>query len=1120
MRNTWKKSIAWLLCLVMLLALVPSLASADDTENDEQTIELSESETTEPEETLLSNELSPCNDTETPELPADEPSGDDTETPELPVDTEHIVLEDALIIGSNKAWIYEAGKMVYWRILPTEDVIYEFNVRDKGVICVFTDDEFDVIDRIVIPDNELKNNIMPGVLHAGETYYLGVQHSNLSKTGSILVCVESCPVNACGNNITWKFFPGDGVLSIGSYGKMWDYKPNTVPWMKYRDQIKTLRLFNSGGSSWKSIGSYAFYGCSNLASIENMSLMRDIGSYAFYGTAIDAVACRGAVGSYAFANCKNLTKAFLKEQVTSVGQYAFAGCENLVKLTMEDRIKWIGAHAFEDTGLKTVALPDQILAIPANLFANCKDLTTVTLPQNLEKIRENAFLNCGITALQLPEKVNEIHFSAFKGCKNLAPSAFKVDAANETFSAKNGTLLSRDGSTLLIALYRAATGAYTTPVGVQTVAENSFTGCTALTELTLTPGVAMVEKDALKGCTALNKVMVPLTLKTIQSGAFADCDVKDVYYAGTEAERNHNLSVDPEGNDAFLNAEWHYTEPTSFDGTAVWNEEDVQIKNGTPYVVYSGSAFTPRFTLLSAEGETVNPATYTVEYRENVEAGTGYAFVTFTEGYTGTLRLYFKIYLPATEKTYVENVENGIRISWEPVEGAAGYVIYRRAWNLVDAGWTTFERWNNTPNLVWTDTAVYAGTRYQYGVKAYFDRRMDAVTGVLIGGNVGDNFNLGVVGPLKTTVRITTRHLNSLKPGDGAITANWDASKVFTGYQLKYATDEAFTKNLASVKVSNAKTQSTVLKSLTNGTAYYVRVRSYHEFAGMTYFGQWSNMIRVKPGSGQTMYDVMYRALLIGENNYSGDLALKGPINDMNAMAGMLKGLKRPFQVKTLPNSNKTAILNAIKSTYADAMDSDISLFYYSGHGTDARGDQTYQGALVPIDENLITMKELAEMLSKVRGRVIVILDSCQSGAAIARSGEDAAEAFNRSAIEAFSGYWLEPEDGIDGQTAKMGEFRKSKFIVLTASTERYPSYEGKFDGSGYYQGAFTAALIRGMGCKYPNGSYSGPMPADVDKNQEVTLHELYTYAYNRAYNWTYQYAQYYGPDSEVLFRR
>ena len=153
--------------------------------------------------------------------------------------------------------------------------------------------------------------------------------------------------------------------------------------------------------------------------------------------------------------------------------------------------------------------------------------------------------------------------------------------------------------------------------------------------------------------------------------------------------------------------------------------------------------------------------------------------------------------------------------------------------------------------LEWIDGSdashkVYAGTRYQYGIKAYFARRLDPIANVEIGGNVGDNFNLGEVGPLKTTVRITTRELKSVTAGAKQMTVKWAPSKNFTGYQIKYATDAGFTKNVKAIKINDPKAAQTVITGLASGTTYYVTIRSYHEFNGMTYFGEWSNVLSCK----------------------------------------------------------------------------------------------------------------------------------------------------------------------------------------------------------------------------------------------------------------------------------
>jgi hypothetical protein len=375
--------------------------------------------------------------------------------------------------------------------------------------------------------------------------------------------------------------------------------------------------------------------------------------------------------------------------------------------------------------------------------------------------------------------------------------------------------------------------------GVYTINERAFYMCEGLTHITFPESINNIGACAFFRCTNLKSISLGAWVDTIGEWAFEDTQLSEVYYNGTIEDCEY-IYFDQD-NDTLFNATWYYLDDDAY-GTVELNENDVQFNGYTPYVIANGSVQKPRFVVRDSWGQVVSPTYYDYKYLENIRPGTAHIMIKFKNGYYGTAHGWFKIYLPATTKTEVANVSNGIRITWAPVEGAAGYVIYRRAWSSTTNGWTTFERWNNTPNRTYTDTAVYAGTRYQYGVKAYFEQRYDPVSCVTLGGNVGDNYNLGRVGPLKTMVRITTRTLKGLTAGSGSFTANWDTSKLFTGYQIKYSTDSSFKNNVKTVWISNWKTGQKTVYSLQSGRAYYVCVRSYHVFEGIRYFGEWSNV--------------------------------------------------------------------------------------------------------------------------------------------------------------------------------------------------------------------------------------------------------------------------------------
>lgn len=264
-------------------------------------------------------------------------------------------------------------------------------------------------------------------------------------------------------------------------------------------------------------------------------------------------------------------------------------------------------------------------------------------------------------------------------------------------------------------------------------------------------------------------------------------------------------------------------------------------------------------------------------------------------------------------------------------------------------------------------------------------------------------------------------------------------------------------------------------------------------------------------------YDMgtVYRALLIGEVNFNPVCNRNG--GDVSRMDDMLSSVTGPdggmYQVTRRLNLSKTEIQSAIQTTFADATENDVSLFFIATHGNTSSSG-TYAGALATVDADgnqiTLTMSALAGYLSQVPGKVIVILESCGSGAGIydpdvaenSKNGQETAladaEAFTAAAISAFAsrdpGVSLTPtfyqfdENGepIERPATKTGEFRTPKFYVLAAS--RYQQYSWGTESGPYNY--FTYDLTNGVGL-------SGSMPADTDYGDgdgTVTLHELFSY--------------------------
>ena len=114
----------------------------------------------------------------------------------------------------------------------------------------------------------------------------------------------------CGDNLTWVYDSSTATLTISGTGDMYDYKfspsspsKSTHPWYEYYNTMKSVVIEDGV----KSIGNYAFRGCSSLTSVTIPDSVTRIGSYAFYG-------------------CAGLTSVTIPISVTKIGEWAFSDC--------------------------------------------------------------------------------------------------------------------------------------------------------------------------------------------------------------------------------------------------------------------------------------------------------------------------------------------------------------------------------------------------------------------------------------------------------------------------------------------------------------------------------------------------------------------------------------------------------------------------------------------------------------------------------------------------------------------------------------------------------------------------------------------------------------------------
>ena len=77
------------------------------------------------------------------------------------------------------------------------------------------------------------------------------------------------------------------------------------------------------------------------------------------------------------------------------------------------------------------------------------------------------------------------------------------------------------------------------------------------------------------------------------------------------------------------------------------------------------------------------------------------------------------------------------------------------------------------------------------------------------------------------------------------LTLKFTSSKKNKGYQISYAQNKKF-KKAKKVTIKNKKSKTATIKKLKSKKNYYVRIRAYRKINGKNYYGNWSNVKKVR----------------------------------------------------------------------------------------------------------------------------------------------------------------------------------------------------------------------------------------------------------------------------------
>lgn len=299
-----------------------------------------------------------------------------------------------------------------------------------------------------------------------------------------------------------------------------------------------------------------------------------------------------SIGDYAFSGCSGLTSVTIPNSVISIGSSAFESCSGLTSVTIPNSVTSIGSSAFQYcSGLTFVTIPNSVTSIGYKAFYGCRDLTSVIIGSGVLSIGSSAFsdLKKTIWLTNTPPSgygeaagaVNYVSNNQFSFNNKLAyqyqflSSYFEIngiryvpispsertcdviDCVNDESAAntKIASTVEYKGVTMTvknIKPYLAYNNKFIKTLTVDNdgeLADYAFSGCSNLETVTHGENINRIGKGTFSGCSSLttlttsekttlsNVLCIPKSVNTIDNYAFEGCRaIKNIIFMDSDKE--------------------------------------------------------------------------------------------------------------------------------------------------------------------------------------------------------------------------------------------------------------------------------------------------------------------------------------------------------------------------------------------------------------------------------------------------------------------------------------------------------------------------------------------------------------------------------------------------------
>ena len=450
-----------------------------------------------------------------------------------------------------------------------------------------------------------------------------------------------------------------------------------------------------------------------------------------------------------------------------------------------------------------VVIPNSVTVIGESAFSRCDSLTSVTIPGSVTSIGGGAFYYCSsLTSVSIPGSVTSIGGSAFSGCSSLT----SVTIGSGLTYISSGMF---SGCTLLESIEL--------PANISSISGSAFNNCYSLLNVTLLNGSMDISDDAFSGCPTGMTFHTPCDSTTTKWAEGKDYTV---------VKSDHTPVADPAV--APTCGKSGLTEGThcSVCSAVIKAQEEVPALAHTPV---KDPAVAPTCTKTGLTEGSHCSVCGKILVKQRTVAKVEHTYV-IDDAVAPTCTKAGKTagaHCSVCGKVFVKqkSIPKLISLKKCTITGIKPAIYTGKAIKP-------------TPVVKYNGKKLVKGT--DYTVKYAANKAVGIARVTITGkGKYGES--------VSKTFKISPKAvaLVGLTAGKQQLTVTWKKGVVNTWYEIQYGLKKNFA-GAKTIAIKKAATVKTVLKNLTTGKTYYVRIRAYKTVNGKKYYSAWSKAMSAK----------------------------------------------------------------------------------------------------------------------------------------------------------------------------------------------------------------------------------------------------------------------------------